>query len=95
MWLRPGDEVVAEQDDAEHLVGAVEQVDGFLRAAVAGLGEMAQAKAVRGHHRRFRHREEARHRQQDDQNAQQDGKRNVVQVQMRLRTTSATKRLPT
>jgi hypothetical protein len=40
------DQVVAEQDDAEHLVGLVEQVERLLCAVMTGLGEMPRRKRL-------------------------------------------------
>jgi hypothetical protein len=47
------EQIVAEQDHAQHLVGAAQQVEGEYRSAVTFACQMAQAMAVGGHHRRF------------------------------------------
>ena len=61
------DEVVAEQDDAQHLVGAGEQFEGQTRTPMALPGKMAQPVAVGRHHAGFRHREKSRDHQQNHQ----------------------------
>jgi len=52
------DQVVAEQDDAEHLVRLGEEIERLARPGVAGLGHVAQAEAIAGHHGRLAEREE-------------------------------------
>ena len=54
------DQVVAEQDHAEQLVGLGEQLGGESCAAVAGLGQVLQPVAVERHHAGFGDGEEAR-----------------------------------
>lgn len=51
-------EFVAEQDDAEHLVRLGEEIERLARPGVAGLGHVAQAEAIAGHHGRLAEREE-------------------------------------
>ena len=64
------DEIVTEQDDAQHLVGLVEQGEGFSGAVMSRLGEVTQTEAVGRHHRRFGHREKSRQGEEDDQRRQ-------------------------
>ncbi len=53
------DQVVAEQDDTQHLVRAPQQVKCFLCPVMAGLGQVAQAETAGGHHRRLAERKKS------------------------------------
>ena len=66
------DQRVAEQDDAQQLVGLAEQRLRQLRAALAPLRAVLQPIAVGRHHRRLGDREETRESEQD---AECDGER--------------------
>ncbi len=61
------DQRVAEQDDAEQLVGAGEQSERDFGAAFAALRPEPQPMPIDGHHRRLGDREKSRNRKQRDQ----------------------------
>ncbi len=46
-------QVIADQNDAEELVRAFEQLGGDLRAGMSLVGEMAQPEGVQAHHGGF------------------------------------------
>ena len=78
-----GDERVAEQDDAEQLVGLRQQANGELGAALALLGAVAQPIAIDRHHRGLGDREKRGEDEQDRERDQQRAKRDVVQTATR------------
>ncbi len=65
------DQIIAKQDDAKHFVGLVKQGGRFLCAVMSGLGQMAKAKTVAGHHGSFAERKKSRQSQQDNQHYKQ------------------------
>jgi hypothetical protein len=74
------DQVVAQQDHAEQLVGLCEERKRKSRAARTALRLVLQPIAVRRHHRRLGNREKSRRHQQDDQRQRQRAQGNVVQA---------------
>ena len=61
------EQVVAEQDHTQHLVGTAQQVEGEFRAAIPLACHVAKSVAVRRHHRGFGHGKEGGTAQQQRQ----------------------------
>ena len=90
------DQIVAQQDHAQELVGLVQQRLRPHRAAHAGLGGVAQAIAVDRHHRRLGRGKKCRSEQQNGKHGKKRAGGNTIQSTspQRRSTTSSTNWVP-